>query len=132
MKRLFALMLIFSSSFVYAAGDDSIPEPTQNPQAIFRLFRTRNIYALLKLDTRTGQVWQVQWGDGDHRFIAPINRTILVLPGPKDPPVTLRAGRFTLYPTANIYTFVLLDQEEGRTWQIQWGDEKDRYIVPLP
>lgn len=31
--------------------------------------------------------------------------------------------RFTLYPTKSIYTFILLDQLDGRTWQVQYMEE---------
>ena len=41
-------------------------------------------------------------------------------------------GRFFLYPTKNIYNFILLDQIDGRTWQVQWSyDENKRIIVPI-
>ena len=131
MKRilLFATALVLFAALTPA--QDNIPEPTQNPNAIFRLFRTQNIYALLKLDTRTGQIWQVQWGDEQHRFVLPINRTILLPPGSTEHPTILEPGRFTLSPTANIYTFLLLDQKDGRTWQIQWGEDAQRFIVPI-
>ena len=40
--------------------------------------------------------------------------------------------RFTLYPTQNIYTFILLDQIEGKTWQVQWSsDRENRAILPI-
>jgi hypothetical protein len=39
---------------------------------------------------------------------------------------------FTLYPTQNIYTFILLDQLEGKIWQVQWStDIKTRAIIPI-
>jgi hypothetical protein len=115
------------------AGDDTPPpEPTQNPDASYRLYRTLNIYTLLRLDPRTGQVWQVQWGDEDHRFTVPLNSLILLPAGAGNHPAISKPGRFTLYPTQNVYTFVLLDQEDGRAWQVQWGDEKHRFIVPIP
>jgi hypothetical protein len=130
MKRIvFLLLLIACSAF---AGDDAVPEPTQDPGATYRLFRTQNIYTLLKLDTRSGQIWQLQWGDGDHRFVVPINRDLLAPVGTAKQPTVLNPGRFTLVPTSNIYTFVLLDTEDGRTWQIQWDAEKDRSIVAIP
>jgi hypothetical protein len=28
------------------------------------------------------------------------------------------AGRFTLYPTQNIWTFILVDQIDGDSWQV--------------
>ncbi len=132
MKRavfLSMFLLIVCSAF---AGDDTVPEPTQNAGATYRLFRTQNVYTLLKLDTRTGQVWQLQWGDDDHRFVVPINREFLAPVSTAKQPMVLSPGRFTLVPTSNIHTFVLVDQEDGRTWQIQWGAEKDRFIVAIP
>ena len=35
-------------------------------------------------------------------------------------------GRFTLYPTDNIWTFILLDQVDGNTWQVQWSNEEEK------
>jgi hypothetical protein len=132
-KRLMIVPLLFLLVVAAKASDDApIPEPTQNPDATCRIFRTQNIYTLLRLDTRTGMVWQVQWGDGDHRFIAPISKTLLTT-GSSTNPTTLKPGRFTLSPTKNIYTFVLLDQEDGRIWQVQWGsNDKERFIVAIP
>jgi hypothetical protein len=109
------------SSLVLA--QDPRPEPTQDPNVPYRLFNTKNIYTFLKLDTRDGQLWQVQWGDKDHRFTEALNSTPLVSGG--------KAGRFTLYPTSNIYTFILLDQETGHAWHVQWGKAEDRFIVPI-
>ena len=41
-------------------------------------------------------------------------------------------GRFTLYPTKNMYNFVLLDQIDGKMWQVQWSMEEDgRIIIPM-
>ena len=41
-------------------------------------------------------------------------------------------GRFTLYATDNMWTFILLDQIDGDTWQVQWSLEEDkRFIIPI-
>lgn len=41
-------------------------------------------------------------------------------------------GRFTLYPTKNMYNFILLDQVNGKMWQVQWSiDEENRIIIPI-
>ena len=45
----------------------------------------------------------------------------LVLDGPVD--------RFTLYPTTNIWTFLLLDQVEGTPYQVQWSQEANKRFV---
>jgi hypothetical protein len=86
----------------------------------YQLFPTTNLWTQLLIDTATGRVWQVQFSLGDNapaeRWV--INDSILLAPGtnPKN-------GRFTLYPTQNIYTFLLLDREDSRIWQLQWSVE---------
>jgi hypothetical protein len=133
MKRavLFGVVLFVFGVRGYAQNE--VPDPTQRPDATYLLFRTQNIYTLLKLDTRTGQIWQVHWGKNDNtRFTVPINIALLVPRPTTAEPIALKAGRFTLYPTANIYTFMLLDQEDGRAWQVQWGtDETTRFILAI-
>ncbi|MEI6662551.1 MAG: hypothetical protein WCL01_10525 [Comamonadaceae bacterium] len=42
-----------------------------------------------------------------------------------------KPGRFTLYPTRNMYNFILLDQDVGRTWQIQWSTDKEQGNWPI-
>lgn len=32
----------------------------------------------------------------------------------------IEAGRFELYPTKNIYNFILIDTKKGYTYQVQW------------
>jgi hypothetical protein len=133
MYRIVLLALCLISIPAAALDDFPLPDPTQNPDAAFRIFRTQNIFTLLKLDTRTGQIWQVQWGnDDDHRFTTAINRAVLLPVGSPDHPTILKPGRFTLSPTSNIYTFMLLDEEDGRTWQVQWGDATHRFILAIP
>jgi hypothetical protein len=132
MKRVIFFVLLLFPVLAFAQSDSPLPEPTQEPNATYRIFRTENIYTLLKLDTRTGQIWQVQWGmDEDHRFTATLNSTILVPVGTSANPTKLIAGRFTLCPTSNIFTFVLLDTQDGRTWQVQWGDVGKRFILAI-
>ena len=41
-------------------------------------------------------------------------------------------GRFTLYPTENMYNFLLLDQIDGDVYQVQWSlDLKKRGVIPI-
>jgi hypothetical protein len=117
-KFLVTLAFLLFTSLTFAV--EPILTPTQNPDSPYRLFNTQNIYTLLKLDTSSGRIWQVQWGDKDHRLTSPLNELALVSDG--------KPGRFTLYPTTNIFTFILLDQEEGDAWHVQWGEEEDRFI----
>ena len=76
----------------------------------------------LLLDTRTGQISQVQWStEAGSRGAGPLN--------PKPLVEGRKPGRFTLYPTQNIYTFLLLDQDTGNTWQVQWG--RNPLVLPV-
>ena len=120
-KLVFAFTLMLFNSFVLA--QEVVNQPTQNPDATYRLFNTQNIFTLLKLDTRVGTIWQVQWGSEDERFVTPISLKELA---PAE-----ETGRFTLYPTSNIYTFILLDQKTGNTWHVQWGGPGERFIAPI-
>ncbi len=114
-------LLLFAT---LAFGQTVRLEPSQNPDAPYRLFSTQNIYTFLELNTSNGRILQVQWGDKDHRFTTPLNLVPLAEDG--------KAGRFTLYPTTNIYTFILLDQETGDTWHVQWAAKpEDRFIMPI-
>jgi hypothetical protein len=40
--------------------------------------------------------------------------------------------RFALYPTQNIYNFILMDQFSGKVWQVQWATElNNRGIISI-
>ncbi len=107
---------------------DVIFEPTENPSAVYRLFRTRNIWTFIQLNTITGKIWQVQFSTKgeEYRFSSVINSENL------SENKKLIEGRFTLYPTSNMYTFILLDTIDGDTWQVQWSMEsEDRMIIPI-
>ena len=93
----------------------------------YKLYSTENMWTFIKLNTRNGQMWQVQFDvEGDNRFEIYLNFVPLV---PVEKQVN---GRFTLYSTQNIYTFILLDQLDGNVWQVQWSIEaENRIIVPI-
>lgn len=38
-------------------------------------------------------------------------------------------GEFTLHPTKNMYNFMLLNQINGRTFQVQWNNNKEKRFV---
>ncbi|MFN5333738.1 MAG: hypothetical protein ACK5BV_00950 [Bacteroidota bacterium] len=71
-------------------------------------------------------MWQVQLGlESKYRFEAVLSADLLVSKEDE------KIGRFFLYPTTNVYNFVLLDQIDGRTWQVQWGKAEDRLVVRI-
>ena len=94
--------------------------------ARYKLFSTQNMWTFIKLDTRTGQIWQVQYSvDGDeNRFECDLNPNPIPLADGEEV-----NGRFELYPTKNMYNFILLDQIDGRTWQVQWSFEEENRAV---
>lgn len=140
-KLLFAIaILCFSMSFTVKAQSPSskaselklTPRDTllfeymdtyrrqlREPQ--YQLFPTENMWTFLKLNTITGQIWQVQYTvEGpEYRFETILDITPRISEYFDDP----ICGRFTLYPTKNTYNFILLDQIDGRCWQVQWSLE---------
>jgi len=97
----------------------------QNVDARFRLFKTTNLWNFLELDTQTGRIWQVQFtvSDSENRMKIPLV--------PDVEPDSTKPGRFTLSPTRNMYNFILLDQDNGRTWQVQWSTSGNSGIWPI-
>lgn len=82
----------------------------------YKMYPTQNINILLKLDTATGRVWMVQYGTGDNiRLSVPVDDSSLLYSWD-----TIQAGRFEMYPTQNMYNFILLDTQLGYTYQVQW------------
>lgn len=85
----------------------------------YKIYPTENMYNLLKLDTMTGQLYQVQWNlDDDKEFESTIIST--------DLSYNTGCGTFELYPTQNMYQFLLLDKVSGRVWHVQWGLEPSK------
>lgn len=77
----------------------------------YKMYPTENMWTFLKLDTRTGKVWQVQYSVNSDTHGQVI--------------VNDKAGRFELYPTQNMYNFLLLDKSSGLVAQIQWSMNAD-------
>lgn len=97
------------------------------PDPNYKLYPTQNMWTFLKLDTRSGQIWQVQYNTkADARFETWLNFISLV--NPEDEV----AGRFELFPTQNMWNFILLDQIDGKVWQVQWSqDYENRQIMSI-
>lgn len=90
----------------------------------FKLYNTENLYTLLQLDTKTGKIDQVQWSlESDNEGSIAINSDDLSFG------YGYGSGSFELYPTSNMYQFILLDKTDGRKWHVQWGiGESKRWI----
>lgn len=82
----------------------------------YKLYQTDNIYTFLRLDSKTGQIEQVQWSlNSSEEGTVTIN----------DQDLTYGYGHgsnsFELYPTKNMYQFILLNKTDGKMWHVQWG-----------
>lgn len=102
MKKLLLIFILFLTSVANAQT--------------FKLYQTDNIHNQLKLNTKTGEVIQVQT-DGQtfvvHDSITPRN----------DKP-----NRYELFKTKNMWTYILLDKFSGKLWQCQFSVEGTKYI----
>lgn len=87
----------------------------------FKIYQTDNIYQLLKLDTKTGKIYQIQWSlNQTEEMTLTINSDDLRIDQ------NYGSGCFELYPTKNMYQFILIDKTDGRTWHVQWGTESSK------
>lgn len=95
----------------------------------YKLYPTNNINIFLLLNTSNGKIKLVQWSlNQDKEFSKSLNDIDLSY-GIK---IGNPTERFELYPTQNIYQFLLLDKAVGIMWHVQWGTEaKNCWIVPI-
>lgn len=130
MKRLLFLFAFILLAVVTNAQTDVRqirPDFSQSPNATYRLFPTRNMWIFIKLNTADGRLWLVQYSmDADKQFEMPLSKIERANETEK------KNGRFTLYSTQNMYTFILLDQIDGRVWQVQWStDNENNLVIPI-
>ena len=123
-KPLLLLLLLMPLTLTVKAQDVTASDVkrfnvTQDTNVPFRLFPTANKWNFIKLDTRTGQLWAVQYTLEDSG-----NGTFVIDDIPLESNAKENIGRFTLYPTSNYFNFILLDQFDGRTWQVQFSLDK--------
>lgn len=153
MKTRLILLLAICASYCFAQTDsvsakvDTIKQPTiderfdnieQRLEVLdidlslknrYKMYKTENIYNLLRLDTKTGRIWQVQWSldDNSKEGVWTINDTDLSYGW------GYGSNSFELYSTNNMYQFILIDKTDGRMWHVQWGiGDKKRWIRRIP
>ena len=106
---------------------DSTQSSTAQTQNIarYKLFPTQNMWTFIKLDTQTGKMWLIQFSVDSEvsRFQYDLNPFPLVISADQI------NGRFEPYSTQNIYNFILLDQIDGQTWQVQWSFDADKRLI---
>lgn len=85
----------------------------------YKLYPTDNNFIFLQLDTKTGEIDLIQWSlDEAKEYSVPLNTIDLSF--------GTGSGTFELYPTKNIFQFLLLDKVSGRRWHVQWGFEENK------
>ena len=141
MKRLICLLALgfLACSFIFAQNENTGKAQGQGPSneelvemyglipkgekgyiaPRFKLYQTENSHILLKLNTATGAIWMLQFETNDtNAVLIPIaERDAAWVDGEGRP------GRFELYSTKNMYTFIMLDTEKGTTYQVQWNTD---------
>lgn len=103
------------------------PDFSQSPTAKYRLFPTSNLWIFIKLNTSDGRLWLVQYSTkSGNQFEIPLSNV------PRATTEEKKDGRFNLYATSNMFNFLLLDQIDGRVWQVQWSrDGEGNMVIPI-
>lgn len=128
MKKLLLVlfvMAIYGQEFAVAQVVRTDSSQTIFSDENYKLYPTENMWNFIKLDTRTGRLWQVQFSiqGYEYRFQTVLSDYDLSYEENTKP------NRFELYPTQNTYNFILLDKVDGRVWQVQWSLEEDKRMV---
>lgn len=128
MKKLMLALFLFvfaSTSFGQTKSQGVMVNDTVH---VFKLYPTKNMWTFIKLNTSNGQMWQVQFSVNEEGKRGEQILSLSRLAYGND----AVNGRFELYPTENMYNFILLDQVDGRSWQVQWSfDYMNRGILPI-
>lgn len=82
----------------------------------YKFYQTDNIHNQLRLNTKTGEVSQIQDD----------NQTFLVHPSTtQDNEIS---NKYELFKTKNMWTYILLDKDTGKLWQCQYSVKGVEYI----
>lgn len=128
MKKFIFILFAMLLTANIAKGQIDKSAAIQDSTYVYQLYPTENMWTFIKLDTSNGQMWQVHFAinDDSSRSEEILSLTRLAIAG------EAKVGRFCLYPTKNMYNFILLDKKDGRTWQVQWSfDYMNRGILPI-
>jgi hypothetical protein len=131
-NKIFILFFVLYTTVAFAQNQTSSKSIIQKKQifenTIYELFPTKNYWTFIKLDTRNGKMWQVHFSVQENGNDGELILNSLPLVNAENE----INGRFTLYPTENIYNFLLLDQIDGYVYQVQWSmDSRNRGVIPI-
>ncbi|MFA6151547.1 MAG: hypothetical protein WC716_09515 [Chitinophagaceae bacterium] len=124
----FVFLIIVSFGQTQTQSTNTVKQKKVSDNSIYQLFPSKNYWTFIKLDTRNGKMWQVHFSVEDDKNTGELILNSLPLVDKEEEVI----GRFTLYPTENIYNFLLLDQISGIVVQVQWSlESKKRGIVSI-
>lgn len=119
MKHFVSFLIAVCCSLTIAAQEpaaESGAEVVVRVTDRYKLYPTSDSFYFLKLDTRTGAIAQIEWS-----FRVKSCRETPVSAAPVPLPEEAPNGRFELYPTQNVFVFLLQDKVGGETWLLQWN-----------
>ena len=94
---------------------------------VYKMIATENIHILLKWNTRTGEVWMTQYALSGTDALEHLLPSAINIASEDS-----WNGRFELYPTKNMFNFIMVDTYYGTTYQVQWNTKDDNcFVVPL-
>jgi hypothetical protein len=86
-----------------------------NAQA-YKFYQTDNVHNQLRLNVKTGEVYQIQ--DDGQKFLVHAGDTSVIK----------NDDRYVLYKTKNTWTYILLDKCTGKLWQCQYSTDIDNIM----
>lgn len=130
MKK-YIILLVAALSFASVCraqyvGTETISDMQKATKALprFKIYKTENNHIVLKLDTRTGKAWMTQFRSGDTESAeVPISYSGLEFEG------NSWNGRFDMYPTNNMFKFIIVDTYTGKTYLLQWHFEENKRFI---
>tara|TARA_B100001146_G_C16193827_1_gene440501 strand:- start:2097 stop:2573 length:477 start_codon:yes stop_codon:yes gene_type:complete len=103
----------------------------------YKLYPTTNINFFLKLDTSKGLIWLLRKrsSEVDDGIVEVQSKNLALTPSEIeywkgiyeitgddfDTTKIAQVGRYKLYPTKNMWNFLLIDVIDGDTYQVQWN-----------
>lgn len=127
-KNLILILMLVAITISAQNNNDNKIYFSPDTNVTYRLFKTQNMHIFIKLNTSNGTMNLVQFSTSSTRDIMQADLSDIELATGTE----AKNGRFYLYPTDNFYTFLLLDQIDGRVWQVQWStNPEDRGIFRI-
>ena len=127
-KNLILILMLVAITISAQNNNDNKVYFSPDTNVTYRLFKTQNMHIFIKLNTSNGTMKLVQFSTSSTRDVMQADLSDIELATGTE----AKNGRFYLYPTDNFYTFLLLDQIDGRVWQVQWStNPEDRGIFRI-